>query len=604
MLPDYYIVTEIKAPDNYLLDNTPKTVQVKTDAPTIVTFTNKYKSGLQIIKVDSATGTPLPGAKFTVYKKSGDIVGDYVTDKNGVIILDSLDNGWYKIAETKAPDGYMINETPKDVEITGNQFLKIVFENKKLAGLQIKKIDEVTGVALPGARFTIEKQNGEKIYTNENGMEFTTDAQGFINIPNLNPDYYVIKEVKAPDGYVIEESPKTVQVKTDAPTVVTVGNKPLAGLKIIKLNAVTKNPIEGVEFVITKMSGEKVENDFRGQTFVTDKTGQIYISNLDDGYYTVTETKAADGYFIDGQPKTVEIKSGKPTILEVLNQPASGLIIVKTDANTGKPLAGVVFDIKKANGERVTSAILDGNQSNTENNSQNKNTTANGDISGSYVTDANGRIQLNTLAPGEYHVIETKALSGYILDTDVHTVTVVPGKQASLQLKNTPLAGVRILKIDSITKKGIFNVEFMVFDGNGKVVGTYYSDNNGIVNFAGILSEGRYTIRETRPAEGYYADDIPKTIEFTAGKVTEITWQNIPKMGQVQITKRSADDNEINGLPAGTPLAGAIFEVYAYKSGNLVDRFISGNDGKAVSKPLPTGRYVIREVQAPQYYRL
>ncbi|GHU97145.1 hypothetical protein FACS1894208_12440 [Clostridia bacterium] len=75
-------------------------------------------------------------------------------------------------------------------------------------------------------------------------------------------------------------------------------------------------------------------------------------------------------------------------------------------------------------------------------------------------------------------------------------------------------------------------------------------------------------------------------------------------MGQIQITKLSGDDNEVSGLPKGSPLASAVFEVYAYKSGNLIDRFISGTDGRAVSKPLPIGRYIVKEVQAPQWYRL
>lgn len=602
--PDYYIVTEIKAPKNYLLDNTPKTVQVKTDTPTLVTFTNRYKSGFQIIKVDASTGEPLAGAKFTVYKKTGDIVGDYVTDKNGVIIIDNLENGWYKIAETKAPDGYMIDETPKDVEIIGGQFLKIVFENKKLAGLQIKKIDEITGVPLAGAKFTIEKQNGEKIYTNENGTEFVTDEQGFINIPSLAPDYYIIKEIKAPKDYILDETPKTVQVKTNTPTTVTFTNQPLSGLKIIKLNAVTKEPIAGVEFNITKMNGEKINNDYQGYTFKTDKIGQIYIPNLEDGIYHVTETKAADGYFIDSEPKTIEVKSGKTAILEVLNQPSSGLLIVKTDSNTGKPLAGVEFDVRKSDGQRITGNIIDQNQPNTQNNSPNKTTTVNGDISGSYTTDANGRILINTLEAGEYHVVETKALDGYIIDTDVHSVTITPGKQTTLKLTNTPKAGLRILKIDSITKAPIFGVEFMVFDENKKVIGTYYSDNNGIVDLSAELPEGQYTIRETKAAQGYYLDEIPKTIEFKSGKVTEIVWTNTPQMGQIQLLKVSADDNEVNGLPAGTPLEGAIFEIYSYKSGNLVDRFTSGSDGKAISNPLPIGRYIVKEVKAPQNYRI
>jgi uncharacterized repeat protein (TIGR01451 family) len=81
-------------------------------------------------------------------------------------------------------------------------------------------------------------------------------------------------------------------------------------------------------------------------------------------------------------------------------------------------------------------------------------------------------------------------------------------------------------------------------------------------------------------------------------------WENTPELGQIQITKLSGADNEVNGLPKGTPLSGAIFEVYEHKSGNLIDRFISGSDGRAVSKPLPVGRYSVKEVQAPQYYQL
>ena len=388
------------------------------------------------------------------------------------------------------------------------------------------------------------------------------------------------------------------------PTVVTFANKPLAGLKILKLDSVTKEPISGVEFIVTKMNGEKVENGVRGYTFKTDRNGQIYISDLEDGTYYVTETKAADDYFIDAEPKMVEVKSGKNTVLEVLNKPCSSLLIVKTDENTGEPLEGVVFDIKKSNGERVTSRIIDQNQPDTENNSPNKNTKANGDISGSYVTDKNGRIRINNLAPGEYHVIETQALDGYILDTDVHTVTVTDGKQAALKLTNTQKAGIRIVKVDSVTKAPIYNVEFMVFDANNKVVGTYYTDNNGIVDLPSELPEGRYTIRETRAADGYYLDEMPKTVEFKAGQVTEIIWTNTPQMGQIQLTKLSADDNQVNGLPAGTPLAGAIFEVYSYKSGNMVDRFVSGNDGKAVSNPLPIRRYIVKEVKVPDNYRL
>ena len=97
---------------------------------------------------------------------------------------------------------------------------------------------------------------------------------------------------------------------------------------------------------------------------------------------------------------------------------------------------------------------------------------------------------------------------------------------------------------------------------------------------------------------------MPRTIEFKSGKITEVIWENTPQMGQIQILKLSGDDNEVNGLEKSSPLSGAVFEVYHYKSGNLIERFVSGTDGRAVSKPLPLGRYIVKEVQAPQWYRL
>jgi uncharacterized surface anchored protein len=686
--PGTYVVRETRAAAGYILDSTPKTLEVKWGETAETTFRNKTMSGLQIIKLDADTKQPLKDAKFTVYRMDGGVIGTYETNGDGVIIIDALEPGWYKVTESKAPEGYLIDDTPRDVEITSDQFIKLVFEDRRIGSLQIKKVDEFSGAPLAGAKFTVHHQGGELL-----GDDFTTGADGAISIPAAEPDWYVIRETKAPLGYALDNTAKTIEVKAAVPTVVTftnrplsgieilktdatshaplsgatftvervsgerVGsyktdaagkiivsgltegtyivsetiapegyildaepqtvmvksgrlttaefaNKPLAGLKIIKLDSATRQPIAGVEFMVSKLSGEGVENEFRGTTFKTDKAGMIYIPGLENGYYTVTEIKAAEGYILDAEPKTVPVQSGKPTVLEVLNAPQSGLLIVKTDANTGKPLAGVVFDVTKADGQRVSGNIPDGNQPDTEANSPNRTTSHNGDISGSYTTDALGRILIYALPAGEYHVTEREALPGYELDTDVRAVTVTPGKLATLRLTNKPKAGIRILKIDSVTKAPIYGTEFMVFDANNAVVGRYITDNNGVIDFTGILSEGCYTVRESKAAPGYYLDEIPKTIELVSGKVTEIVWTNVPQMGQIQITKRSGDDSEVTGLPKGSALTGAVFEVYQYMTGNLVDRFISGSDGRAVSKPLPLGRYVVKEVEAPQWYKL
>jgi len=589
----WYKAVEHKSVAGYLLDDTPKDFEIKGNDFVKLVFENSRLASLMIKKEDAQTGAPLAGVLFTVTYQNGQLIGDFETDTDGLIIVPTLTPGFVVVREKRAPVNYLLDETPKVVEIKTEAPSTVTFTNKKLTGIQIKKLDEVTGAPLAGVQFTLEKQSGERV-----GDVYTTDAQGLINIPNLAPDWYVIRETKSISGYAIGKESRTVEVKSGAPTFVTITNMPLSGLQIKKIDSVTRQPIESVEFSVSCLNGEKVGN------YKTGKDGLIFVPNLTEGTYSVVEEKCGDGYLLDSEPRVIEIKKGVTTTLEVENTPMSGLLIVKHDAITGKPLQGVVYDVRYADGQFVSGNVLDKNQPNTVANSPNKTTSPNGDITGSYTTDAQGRILINTVFAGELHISERKALDGYEIDTEGHAVTLTPGKLATIQLTNTPKAGLRILKVDSITGKPISNVEFMIFDANGKVVGNFYSDNNGVVDLSAVLSAGRFTIRETREAEGYYPDQLPRTVEFVVGKMTEIVWKNIPQRAQIQITKLSADDNEINGLPAGTPLANAVFEVYDYKTGNMVDRFVTGTNGRGVSQPLPLGRYLVKEVQAPAYYRL
>jgi uncharacterized surface anchored protein len=581
-----YAVKEISAPQGYILSESPKSVNLSDGRLVGVEFLNKPLSGIQIIKVDAVSGDALAGAVFEIRRQNGEYVAELTTDNGGRAGIANVEPGWYVITETQAPAGYTVDGAAKTVEVKSGAPAVVTTGNNPLSGIQILKTDAAANAPLPGAAFLVERANGERVGTHK------TDAAGKILVSGLTDGTYIVSETIAPDGYILDAAPQTVTVTSGKLTTAEFTNKPLAGLQIIKIDSGTRQPIAGVSFSVSKMNGERVGE------FTTGKDGTIFIPNIESGWYTVAETKAAAGYIIDSRPRSVEIKWGQATTLTVENTSMAGLLIVKTDAATAKPLAGVVFEVRRADGQIVSSSITDGNQPNTEANSVQRN------AEGNYTTDANGRIQINTLPAGEYHVVEKKALDGYELDTTVHTVTVTPGRLSTLQVTNAQKAGFRLLKIDSVTKRGIYGVEFMVFDANNKVVGTYITDNNGIIDFDGILTEGRYTIRETKVAPGYYLDDMPHRVEFRSGRVTEIRWENTPQMAQIQITKKSGDDNEVNGLPAGAPLAGAVFEAYDYRTGNLADRFVSGNDGRAVSKPLPLGRYVVKEVQAPQWYRL
>ena len=128
------------------------------------------------------------------------------------------------------------------------------------------------------------------------------------------------------------------------------------------------------------------------------------------------------------------------------------------------------------------------------------------------------------------------------------------------------------------------------------------TDDQGYARFED-LEPGRYYLRELEN-EGYVPDTQKKTIYVKSGETTEVEWENTPITGQIQITKTSADYNSMNGWPAGTPIPGTVFEIYHYRTGNLVDTIRTDKNGRAVSKPLPLGRYKIIESKAADFYGL
>ena len=256
------------------------------------------------------------------------------------------------------------------------------------------------------------------------------------------------------------------------------------------------------------------------------------------------------------------------------NTPIGGLTIIKKDEETGERISGVQFEIRKLNGEVV----------------------------GTYTTDRTGVITLPQADKGWYQVTELKAAKGYRLDSQPYQIEVKDGGTATLEITNRQIGSAVIRKVDSLTGEGIYGVKFLISDASGHPVGTYESDNEGYVYIERELPDGKYTARELECADGYILDTVPKTFYVEYGGCTTITWPNTAVRGQIQIVKKSADYNSTNGLPAGTLLEGATFEICNERTGNKVDTIVTGPNGLASSKQLPLGRYTIREIKAPANY--
>ena len=333
----------------------------------------------------------------------------------------------------------------------------------------------------------------------------------------------------------------------------------------------TTDPIQGVTFLVTDSSGA-VAGPNNGE-YITDRNGRIVLTDLTPGTtITAKETKTVSGYVLDTTPQSILIKSGVAQTLTFFNKSEGGLELIKvSESDPTQRIPGTTFEIRKMDGALVETVT----------------------------TGSDGRVHVN-LDAGHYYALEIEAAQGFKIDATHHDFTIQDGKTTTLTVKNKPFSGILIHKTDSVTGKGIYGVNFILYDSTNKPVGQYTSDNQGYVYIEDLTDGGRYYLRELEN-EGYIPDTQMKTVYVTAGETTLIEWKNTPITAQIQITKKSADYNSTNGLPAGTLLEGAVFEIRD-KAGNLVDTIRSDSRGVAASRPLPLGRYTIREVKAPANY--
>ncbi len=188
--PDTYVVTEIKAPDGYVLDSTSQTVKVDCNDTQTLTFTNTPIGGGQIIKVDADSGKRIKGVQFEIAKMNGERIGTYTTNSNGVITLPQLADGWYTATEIKAAKGYLLDSTPHNFEVKAGKTTSLTIENTQASSMLIHKIDSVTGKGIYGVTFLVSDSKGNPI------GQYTSDQNGYVYIDKtLTDGKYLVREI-------------------------------------------------------------------------------------------------------------------------------------------------------------------------------------------------------------------------------------------------------------------------------------------------------------------------------------------------------------------------------------------------------------------------
>lgn len=593
LLPGVYEISEKSVPSPYLLDAPSQLATLYPNRDHTVYFENHQKPALTVKKVDSVTGDPLQGAKFHVTyasnnTSSGEIndLGTYYTGENGQFQLTGLRDGWYKVTEQEPPAGYAIKEATQEVYIKSGTSKTLTFENIPLSALVAWKYDSVTGEAVSNAVFQVKYLGGTSGTGGTVIGTYKTSANGSFTVTGLKEGTYIVEELSSDSGHVIDTAPQTAYISGKQQDVVQLyfGNSPKGNLLVKKIDSATHKPLSDVEFMVTTADGTVV-GDANGK-FVTDSAGSFTVSGINPGTtLVVKETRARDGYLLDNAPQTATVKAGQTVTLEFRNQPQGSLIINKlSSADKKTPLEGVLFQITYSDGSFVDNGALSSK--------------------GLYRTDKNGQIILSGIT-GTVIVTEVETIKGYRIDdaSRSQTIEVRANDTQQLWFYNAPTSRILLHKVDKATGKGISGAVFLLYDSNRNPIGEYVTDQDGYIYADEGLADGRYYLREIKAAPGYVLDPELKTSYVRYGSTTEIEWSNTAECGQIQIIKKSADDNATNGLPAGTLLEGAVFEIYD-KAGNVVDTIKSDRNGRAVSKTLPLSRYTVREIKAPANYSI
>ena len=551
-------------------------------------FENTPLSALIVYKQDSVSGEGLSSCRFQLSYLGGEtsgsggtVIGTYTTSANGSFTVTGLKAGYYICEELESNSGHVIDAAPQSFYISGKDqdIVTLYFSNAPKGAVLVKKVSAADNTPLSDVEFLVTKSDGS-VVGDANG-KFVTDSTGTFLVEGVEPGTtLVIKETRAKPGYLLDDTPQTVQVKEGQTVTVEFRNQPLGNLIIHKLSSKDKTPLEGVQFKITYADGSYLPDEggklSSNGLYWTNSEGQIILSGI-TGTVVATEVESIPGYTIDPntQSQTVVVNPDDTQQLYFYNAPVGGVEFTKVnEADKTETISGVTFEIRRVSDDALVDTVT---------------------------TGKDGKVFL-PLEADNYYAVETDCPDTFKLDPTPIYFTVKDGETTRKTVTNKAFSGILLHKIDAATRKGIYGVTFLLYDGNMNPVDQFTTDQNGYAYIDTLELSGKVYLRELEN-EGYIVDEQLKTVYIKPGETTEITWENRAITGQIQIIKKSADDNPINGLPAGTLLEGAVFEIYD-KAGNVVDTIKSDSRGRAVSKQLPLSRYTIREVASPDYYAI
>ena len=674
-----YKVTEVKTGKTvgYITENS-KDLEVKTDTVTTVNIENKPYANIVINKVDSVKGTALSGATFGIYTDAeceipaqaytsatddtltAAVITESATGKYtcNFLPIESKDGTTYYVKELTAPDHYAIDTDVHPVTLkTANSTVAVSnnatskFYETPLGSVRTTKVDaDHPDVLLSGAEFTVYNSDKATVYG-----KLAETSKGTYQLDEIPAGTYYLRETKAPQYYNIDNTFYQFTI-SDAGKIVDVSingndkfpNAPQKGdIKIVKRSA--DGVLSGWKFEVsgTALNGTLVAT----KTYTTDAKGEINISNLLIGTYTVKEVK--DGKtvgYITPANQTIEVKSNATTTATFENKPFGHIVINKVDAKTGEKVTGATFGIYT---DSTCKTVAKAYKSDTDSTLVNAVITEAED--GKYTCN---NLPISSATGTTYYVKELTAPEGYYLDTDVHPVTLktanatvsVSNEIGKSDFKEYPYghgAVIKEWKLDNSTadmtadeiaqmkaelEKSLY---FTVKDSNGKYItatgadGVYTYNGESTTEFRYVLKNSTFTIAEL-PTGDYTITEYSTLLDYTIKsenpvKITVVrnqtataTFVNERDTGNASIIKKWTNPNGLTTAQKAELEKNVYFTVknadgaylnavskngkYVYNGSQTAEARFMLTNGKFELTELPTGKYTITEISNAEGY--
>lgn len=674
-----YKVTEVKTGKTvgYITENS-KDLEVKTDTVTTVNIENKPYANIVINKVDSVKGTALSGATFGIYTDAeceipaqaytsatddtltAAVITESATGKYtcNFLPIESKDGTTYYVKELTAPDHYAIDTDVHPVTLkTANSTVAVSnnatskFYETPLGSVRTTKVDaDHPDVLLSGAEFTVYNSDKATVYG-----KLAETSKGTYQLDEIPAGTYYLRETKAPQYYNIDNTFYQFTI-SDAGKVVDVSingndkfpNAPQKGnIKIVKRSA--DGVLSGWKFEVsgTALNGTPVAT----KTYTTDAKGEINISNLLIGTYTVKEVK--DGKtvgYITPANQAIEVKSNATTTATFENKPFGHIVINKVDAKTGEKVTGATFGIYTDSTCKTVAKAYKLDADSTLVNAE-ITETATGVYTCNY-------LPISSATGTTYYVKELTAPEGYYLDTNVHAVTLKTAnatvsvsneigksdfneypyghgavtKDWKLDNSTADMTADEIAQMKAELEKSLY---FTVKDSNGKYItatgadGVYTYNGESTTEFRYVLKNSTFTIAEL-PTGDYTITEYSTLLDYTIKsenpvKITVVrnqtakaTFVNERDTGNASIIKKWTNPNGLTTAQKAELEKNVYFTVknadgaylkavskngkYVYNGSQTAEARFMLTNSKFELTELPTGKYTITEINNAEGY--